>query len=74
MTQVHFYDQTCVHVDGYKNIIRFDSSQVLLCCRKGNLVICGSLLHIASFNREEITIVGNIFSVHWEMEGEMLHE
>ena len=39
MTQVHFYDQTCVHVDGYRQIVSFDTTQVLLRCKKNMLVI-----------------------------------
>ena len=50
MTQVHFYDQTCVHVDGYRQIVSFDTTQVLLRCKKNMLVIEGNALRIASFD------------------------
>lgn len=46
MTQVHFYDQTCVHVDGYRQIVSFDTTQVLLRCKKNMLVIEGNALRI----------------------------
>ena len=59
MTQVHFYDQTCVHVDGYRQIVSFDTTQVLLRCKKNMLVIEGNALRIASFDGAEITVRGD---------------
>ena len=63
MTQVHFYDQTCVHVDGYRQIVSFDTTQVLLRCKKNMLVIEGNALRIASFDGAEITVRGDIAAV-----------
>ena len=65
MTQVHFYDQTCVHVDGYRQIVSFDTTQVLLRCK---LVIEGNALRIASFDGAEITVRGDIAAVRWKGE------
>lgn len=73
MTQVHFYDQTCVHVDGYKNIIRFDTEQVMLRCPKQILEIYGQSLRIASFHDTEILVQGKIEGVRWISEGAMVH-
>lgn len=68
MTQVHFYDQLCVHVDGYRQIVRFDTEQILLRCKKSLLLIEGKSLHIASFDRNEMTVRGNITGVRWKVE------
>ena len=68
MTQVHFYDQTCVHVDGYRQIVSFDTTQVLLRCRKNMLAIEGNALRIASFDGAEITVRGDIEAVRWRGE------
>lgn len=68
MTQVHFYDQTCVHVDGYRQIVSFDTTQVLLRCKKNMLVIEGNALWIASFDGAEITVRGDIAAVRWKVE------
>ena len=68
MTQVHFYDQTCVHVDGYRQIVSFDTTQVLLRCKKNMLVIEGNALRIASFDGAEITVRGDIAAVRWKVE------
>ncbi|MGN0389766.1 MAG: YabP/YqfC family sporulation protein [Wujia sp.] len=69
MTQVHFYNQSCVHVDGYKSIISFNKNQILLRCKKNVLAINGSQLQIYSFNGTEITVQGHIESVCWQTEG-----
>lgn len=69
MTQVHFYDQVCVHVDGYRQIVSFDTEQVLLSCKKDLLLIEGKSLRIASFDGTEMTVRGNITGVRWKMEG-----
>ncbi len=68
MTQVHFYDQTCVHVDGYRQIVGFDTTQVLLRCKKNMLVIEGNALRIASFDGAEITVRGDIAAGRWKVE------
>lgn len=63
-----FYDQTCVHVDGYRQIVSFDTTQVLLRCKKNMLVIEGNALRIASFDGAEITVRGDIAAVRWKVE------
>ena len=68
MTQVHFYDQVCVHVDGYRQILRFDTEQILLQCKKKLLLIEGKSLRIASFDGTEMTVRGNITGVRWKTE------
>ena len=73
MTQVHFYEQTCVHVDGYRQIVSFDPEQVLLQCRKHMLAIEGTGLRIDSFDETEITVRGNIEAVRWKTEGVDAH-
>lgn len=74
MTQVHFYDQTCVHVDGYRQIVSFDTTQVLLRCKKNMLVIEGNALRIASFDGAEITVRGDIAAVRWKVEAESMRK
>lgn len=73
MTQVHFYDQVCVHVDGYRQIVSFDTEQVLLRCKKNLLLIEGKSLRIASFDGAEMTVRGNITGVRWKAEGAESH-
>ncbi len=68
MTQVHFYDQVCVHVDGYRQILSFDTEQILLQCKKNLLLIEGKSLRIASFDGTEMTVRGNITGVRWKTE------
>ena len=70
MTQIHFYNQNCVHVDGYKKIISFNKKEVLLRCKRNILSVFGSQLQIYSFNGTEITIQGIIDGVCWKTEGE----
>lgn len=70
MTQIIIYDQTGIHVDGYKRIISFDSSMILLQCKKKKLIVTGNALAIASFTSEEILIRGEILSVNWSVEDE----
>lgn len=70
MTQIHFYNQSSVVVDGYKSIISFNKQQILLQCKKHRLEINGTGLNIHSFNGMEITIQGRILSVAWQIGGQ----
>lgn len=70
MTQVHFYNHDSVHVDGYRNIVSFNDNEIVLRCKKNNLIIFGSKLQIVSFNGMEISVRGYIEGVRWNYEGE----
>lgn len=70
MTQILMYDQTCMHVDGYKSMRHFDTKTIELQCGKKKLQISGNSLLITSFHAEEMIIYGNILSVEWKQEEE----
>lgn len=68
MTQIHLYDQSCVHIDGYKHIISFDTTRVLLQCKKHKLLVSGCSLRITSYQADELLIQGEIASINWVTE------
>ena len=65
MTQVILYDDTTVHIDGYKNIINFDSVHICIRCKDKILNITGKNLQIDSFSDVKMVISGVISGLEW---------
>lgn len=58
---INFCNQS-VYIEGFKNIISFENSEISIKLSKGIVKITGENLKIKAMNLEDITIVGNIFS------------
>ncbi|MBR1815486.1 MAG: YabP/YqfC family sporulation protein [Lachnospiraceae bacterium] len=65
MTQVILYDDRTVHIDGYKNIISFDSEHMCIRCKDKVLDIKGKNLQIDSFSEVKMVISGVISGLEW---------
>ena len=65
MTQVILYDDKTVHIDGYKNIISFDSEHMCIKCKDKVLDITGKNLQIDSFSEVKMVISGRINNIGW---------
>ncbi|MBQ9609986.1 MAG: YabP/YqfC family sporulation protein [Lachnospiraceae bacterium] len=65
MTQVVLYDDKTVHIDGYKNIINFNSEHMCIRCRDKVLNIKGKNLQIDSFSEIKMIISGVILCLEW---------
>ena len=51
-----------VYIEGFKNIISFETSEISIKLSRGIVKVTGENLKIKEMNLEDITIVGNIFS------------
>ncbi len=65
MTRIILYDQKSMHIDGYKNILRFSEEKIYIQCKEQILEVSGSKLYISSFNGIEMTINGMISGIKW---------
>ncbi len=65
MTQVILYDNKSVHIDGYKNIINFNSAKMSLKCKDKILEIKGNNLCIDSFSEVSMVVSGQIEDISW---------
>lgn len=65
MTQVILFDDKSVHIDGYKNIISFNSEHMCIRCRDKVLDIRGNNLQIDSFSEVKMVISGVISGLEW---------
>ncbi len=58
---INFCNQS-VYIEGFKNIISFENSEISIKLSRGIVKVTGENLKIKEMNLEDITIVGNIFS------------
>ena len=65
MTQVILFDDKSVHIDGYKNIISFNSEHMCIRCRDKVLDIRGNNLQIDSFSEVKMVTSGVISGLEW---------
>ena len=65
MTQIILYDNKSVHIDGYKNIITFNSDHLCVSCKNRILEIYGNNLQIDSFTEVCMVVSGKIDNICW---------
>lgn len=52
-----------LHIENFKNIIRYLPEQILIQCHKQKLLIVGRHLGIAFYSKEEMKIIGEILEI-----------